>query len=115
MSALSLKTNCWRSTADHQTMQRQGVKQGFDTGLMLGYIPLEIRGQVGEKIKTLRSAATIVYEPLNRDVSTQKILAPPRYRQLIDSIVQASGIPRALTKTSVAGTSGMSATELARR
>ena len=35
-------------TTDHHIMQRQSVKAGFETGLMLGYIPAETHGQVGE-------------------------------------------------------------------
>ena len=34
-------------TTDHHIMQRQSVKAGFETGLMLGYIPAETHGKVG--------------------------------------------------------------------
>jgi len=50
-------------TTDHHIMQRQSVKQGFETGLMLGYIPAETDGQVGDGDPAGRQAATIVYEP----------------------------------------------------
>ena len=52
-------------TTGHHIMQRQSVERGFETGLMLGYIPAETHGKVGTADKSSRHAATIVYEPLN--------------------------------------------------
>lgn len=50
-------------TTDHHIMQRQSVKEGFETGLMLGYIPAETDGQVRADASAGREAATIVYQP----------------------------------------------------
>jgi GNAT superfamily N-acetyltransferase len=50
-------------TTDHHIMQRRSVKAGFETGLMLGYIPAETHGKVRDRPSGLRQAATIVYEP----------------------------------------------------
>ena len=46
-------------------MQRQSVKEGFETGLMLGYIPAETDGKVVDNTTLLRQAATIVYQPFS--------------------------------------------------
>lgn len=99
-------------TTDHHIMQRQSVKQGFETGLMLGYIPAETHGQVGEKSKTRRSAATIVYEPLSRDMKAQHILTPAYYRQQIDSFVQTTDVPRIVDEAPIGRPDGVSATRL---
>jgi len=55
-------------TAAHHIMQRQSVKNGFEVGLMLGYIPAETDGKVSTNKNTKREAATIVYEPLKTQV-----------------------------------------------
>ncbi|XOV82708.1 MAG: GNAT family N-acetyltransferase [bacterium] len=51
-------------TAAHHIMQRQSVKNGFEVGLMLGYIPAGTDGKTDAHNKLTRKAATIVYEPL---------------------------------------------------
>jgi GNAT superfamily N-acetyltransferase len=50
-------------TTNHHIMQRQAAKRGFETGLMLGYIPADTDGKVIGG-SGLRQAATIVYEPI---------------------------------------------------
>jgi GNAT superfamily N-acetyltransferase len=50
-------------TTDHHIMQRQSVKQGFETGLMLSYIPAETDGKIRADASPGREAATIVYQP----------------------------------------------------
>ncbi len=88
-------------TTDHHIMQRQSVKQGFETGLMLGYIPLETHGQVGEKNKTRRSAATIVYEPISKAPQRgQRVFVPGCYQALLHDIVGVSGMPRIVERCS---------------
>lgn len=72
-------------TTDHHIMQRRSVKQGFETGLMLGYIPAETDGKVGDAAKRGRSAATIVYEPFT-DFEKRSVRCPKRYRTLVESL-----------------------------
>ena len=47
-------------TTAHHIMQRQSVVAGFETGLMLGYIPVETDGKVTVNASELRQAATAV-------------------------------------------------------
>ncbi len=79
-------------TTDHHIMQRQSVKAGFETGLMLGYIPSETHGQVGEAAK-LRQAATVVYEPYRQGVEDAGYV-PERYAELLESLRQPTGLVR---------------------
>ncbi len=69
-------------TTDHHIMQRHSVKTGFETGLMLGYIPADTDGQVKTQTASLRQAATIVYEPLAAAPALRGFLPPA----LIDQI-----------------------------
>ncbi len=50
-------------TTAHHIMQRQSVQSGWETGLMLGYIPESTDGKVGPRECRQREAATIVYHP----------------------------------------------------
>lgn len=83
-------------TTDHHIMQRQSVKAGFETGLMLGYIPSETHGKVGESGEPLqrrRQAATIVYEPYGPGASFSGYV-PAAYQSLFESLVVPTGLPR---------------------
>ncbi|MEM8768328.1 MAG: GNAT family N-acetyltransferase [Pseudomonadota bacterium] len=79
-------------TTDHHIMQRQSVKAGFETGLMLGYIPAETHGQVGAAAK-LRQAATVVYEPYGPGAASSGFV-PQRYAQLLESLRQPTALAR---------------------
>ena len=74
-------------TTEHTIMQKQSVKKGFETGLMLSYIPGD---------NDLRQAATIVYEPVGVDATPQAIYVPRRYRDFVEEFASASGLNRKL-------------------
>lgn len=84
-------------TTDHHIMQRQSVKSGFETGLMLGYIPAETDGKVNSDKPALRGAATVVVNPLGEIVS-QRIFLPDEYRELIDQLACDAGIAREIVE-----------------
>ena len=100
-------------TTDHHIMQRQSVKAGFETGLMLGYIPAETHGQVGAAGGPLRKrqAATIVYEPYTEGAGFEGFL-PDEYAELLQQLVAPTGLPRtwqpAASTTSTAGEQALS-------
>ena len=81
-------------TTDHHIMQQQSVKRGFETGLMLGYIPAETDGQVSNSSSPLRGAATIVFEPLLSLTHTETSVLPERFAQLIREMARACGVSR---------------------
>ena len=81
-------------TTDHHIMQQQSVKRGFETGLMLGYIPAETDGQVSDSSSPLRGAATIVFEPLLSLTHTETSVLPERFAQLIRETAQTCGVSR---------------------
>ncbi len=80
-------------TCDHAIMQKQSVKRGIETGLMLGYIPAETDGRVSDRSDFKRQAATIVYEPLARGEPAAGFL-PGRYRELIMSLQEQTRLER---------------------
>jgi hypothetical protein len=69
------------------------VKRGFETGLMLGYIPAETDGKVHSEERMLRQAATIVYEPLADPQSAASYL-PADWADLIRQLAKDCGLPR---------------------
>lgn len=79
-------------TTAHHIMQRQSVADGFETGLMLGYIPGETDGKHGVS-GLLRRAATIVYRPI-RPLPLQSLYVPEQFRALLTELAGATGIPR---------------------
>jgi GNAT superfamily N-acetyltransferase len=91
-------------TADHHIMQRQSVKRGFETGLMLGYIPVETDGQVAVRNVTGsgRQAATIVYEPLAGESladapsgrQPETLYLPSHASDLVRQFARATGLER---------------------
>ena len=82
-------------TTDHHIMQAQSVKSGFEVGLMLGYVPAETDGQVADTRKRLRSAATIVFEPIDEPQQTLPAMLPSHYANLCRELAELCGIPRA--------------------
>jgi GNAT superfamily N-acetyltransferase len=83
-------------TTDHHIMQRQSVQAGFETGLMLGYIPSETHGQVNDEggaTPRKRQAATIVYEPYGSGAPFEGYL-PAEYWDLLNELVAPTGLPR---------------------
>ncbi len=80
-------------TTDHHIMQRQSVKAGFETGLMLGYIPAETDGQVHADQVTLRQAATVVYQPLAPS-PPQTLYCPKAYTELLRELAAPTGLTR---------------------
>lgn len=81
-------------TTDHHIMQRQSAKAGFETGLMLGYIPSETHGQVsGRTERQKRQAATIVYEPYGPGALFEGYL-PAEYADLLGDLAAPTGLPR---------------------
>lgn len=84
-------------TSNHHIMQRQSVKKGFETGLMLGYIPAETDGKVQTTDQRLRQAATIVYEPLNEplaDPQASTAYLPADWADLIRQLAGDCRLPR---------------------
>jgi len=80
-------------TTDHHIMQRQAVKAGFETGLMLGYIPAETDGQVHTDHTALRQAATVVYQPL-APAPAADLYCPADYVQLLTGLAAPTGLSR---------------------
>lgn len=80
-------------TTDHHIMQRQSVKAGYETGLMLGYIPAETDGHVRDEASLLREAATIVYQPF-RSGEKATCYLPSYCEGEITSFAKATGLPR---------------------
>ncbi|MEQ8857603.1 MAG: GNAT family N-acetyltransferase [Pseudomonadales bacterium] len=74
-------------TTAHHIMQRQSVKEGFETGLMLGYVPAETDGQTGPNRQRLRGACTIVFNPLG-DCPTPSVYLPARYADLLRNLAR---------------------------
>lgn len=80
-------------TTDHHIMQRQSVKAGFETGLMLGYILAETHGQVRDQRSGLREAATIVYEPYGPGAAFEGY-APSEYLTMLTELAELTGLER---------------------
>ena len=80
-------------TTDHHIMQRQSVKAGFETGLMLGYIPAQTDGQVNPDKPALRGAATIVVNPLG-PCPEMSVFPPSDYADRLRSLASAATLPR---------------------
>jgi len=80
-------------TAAHDVMQRHSVAGGgFETGVMLGYIPAdtdyrEIKQSVG------RIAATIVYQPLAQAAQADVVI-PDRYAPILGRLYGQMGLRR---------------------
>lgn len=81
-------------TTDHHIMQQRSVKGGFETGLMLGYIPAETDGQVNDANNGLRAAATIVFEPLMPLRHREAGFLPSLYGELLREMANACGATR---------------------
>ncbi|MEM6999189.1 MAG: GNAT family N-acetyltransferase [Pseudomonadota bacterium] len=81
-------------TTDHHIMQQQSVKKGFETGLMLGYIPAETDGQVNPAKSALRGAATIVFEPLATPGYDETVFLPSRFAETLQEMARNCGINR---------------------
>ena len=71
-------------TAAHHIMQRQSVKSGFETGVMLGYIPTT---------SVLRDAATIVCNPLG-NMQERSAYLPSAFESLFALLDPESRAPR---------------------
>jgi len=80
-------------TTDHHIMQRQSVKEGFETGLMLGYIPAETHGRVNKQRNTLRQSVTVVYQPLATAPAANCYTAEP-FTELIAELAQPTHLQR---------------------
>lgn len=88
-------------TTDHHIMQRRSVERGFETGLMLGYIPAGTDGGVRARHDSLRRAATIVYEAYapasdgHEALPPAPCFVPERFAALVESLATPTGLPRA--------------------
>ncbi len=80
-------------TTDHDIMQRKSVETGFECGVMLGYIPAETDGQAGSGKTYLRSAATIVCNPL-RQTQASDLMLPHQYATVLQELVSNSPLAR---------------------
>ncbi len=80
-------------TTDHHIMQRQSVKAGFETGLMLGYIPAETHGKVSAAPNAQRPAATVVYQPL-APAAAATLYCPAAYVELLNTLAPPTGLIR---------------------
>ncbi len=85
-------------TTEHHIMQRQAAKQGFETGLMLGYIPT-----------APRSAATVVFEPFDGvESAEQDIWVPGEYCELIAELANECGLRRCISASETSASSAQS-------
>lgn len=80
-------------TTDHHIMQRRSVERGFETGLMLSYIPAETDGGVRARGASLRQAATIVFEAYG-DCPGAACYAPERFADLLQQLAAPAGLVR---------------------
>ena len=103
-------------TTDHHIMQQHSVKKGYETGLMLGYIPGHTDGQVRQfsdragvepSSVPLRQAATVVYQPLqplpSQPAQRHPLFCPSTYRDTLEPLVEASGLHRTWQSTPANG------------
>ena len=79
-------------TTDHHIMQRQSVRSGYETGLMLSYIPADT--DAGFNQSALRGAATIVFEPYMNEQPELAAYLPERFASLCRSFATDCGISR---------------------
>ncbi len=80
-------------TTDHHIMQRRSLERGFETGLMLGYIPAETDGKVRTTASALRQAATVVFEPYEASPMVSCYL-PERFAGQVRSLAEPTGLVR---------------------
>jgi GNAT superfamily N-acetyltransferase len=82
-------------TTAHHVMQQQSVRRGFETGLMLGYIPAQTDGQTGTRTGG-RQAATIVYEALAESAAmqAQACYLPEVAAELVVHLARPTGLGR---------------------
>lgn len=82
-------------TTAHHIMQRQSIKSGSETGLMLGYIPASTDGKLAGHESRRREAATIVYHPYpeRRALRTEQHL-PTYCSALVRDMAKATGALR---------------------
>ena len=79
-------------------MQQQSVKSGYETGLMLSYIPAETDGLVipaTQQANLGRGAATVVLNPL-ADIEPLSCFTPQQFHKLISHLVSLTPTPRTL-------------------
>lgn len=82
-------------TTVHQIMQKWSVMtEGFEIGIMLGYIPSgtdyrEIEGSARQD----RPAVTVVYNPL-APTPSRAVWVPERYAEIVGSIYASGNLPR---------------------
>jgi hypothetical protein len=74
-------------------MQRQSVKAGFETGLMLGYIPAVTHGKVSAARNPQRQAATVVYQPL-APAAAATLYCPAAYIEMLNTLAPPTGLIR---------------------
>lgn len=100
-------------TTDHHIMQQQSLKNGFETGLMLSYIPSETDGQVNsgtEGRAGLRGAVTVVYQPLAAGDAVTMI-CPAELESIIGQLARDCGLSRTFITDTASG-NGISVTSL---
>ena len=100
-------------TTAHHVMQRQSVRNGFETGLMLGYIPTQTDGHTGVRDGG-RQAATIVYEALAEPgamQASQSCYLPEDAADLVRDLARPTGLGRRW-RVPVQPTAGRSQTHL---
>lgn len=101
-------------TTDHHIMQRRSVEGGYETGLMLGYVPLETDGKVEAGVKTRRAAATIVYQPLAETPGSETLFLPAALQTLIPTLAAPTGLQRQWVSAPAGDTSQTTVAEVER-
>jgi len=81
-------------TTAHEIMQKTSVRGGFETGVMLDYIPAETDYRAIDRAGG-RLAATVVYQPFSA-APERTVWIPSAYQNLFAGLYAAAGLARTL-------------------
>ncbi|MFM9138956.1 MAG: GNAT family N-acetyltransferase [Solirubrobacterales bacterium] len=83
-------------TTAHEVMQRAALSSGGrETGILVGYLPPDIREPGGTGSEAGRLAVTVVYQPVT-EAPAQEIFLPRRYEDLIVGLADALWLKRSV-------------------
>ena len=90
-------------TCAHEIMQKGSVRSGFETGVMLDYIPAETDYREIDQGDG-RIAATVVYQPF-ASAPHRNVLIAPRYFDVVKQLYAAANLDRSVQITNEAAPS----------